>query len=591
MSQTATDESRAAKAHDAKFRIFLSYRRDDAPAQVGRLWADLGRGTQAVDGFAKDTVFKDVETIEPGVDFRQAIASAVEVADVFLSVVGPKWLSITGEDGERRLDDPGDYVRLELAAALERAAEHDDIRIVPLLVGGAEMPGVRDLPTELHEFAHRNAVELTDARWDYDVEQLLRWLKELARRHERSRWRRIAAAVRLPSRRVAAIAGAGILVAVVAIAVVLLMGPSDSVWERVADDALGGPDSQVVNTIVDREEDLNAGGPRFVAAGRSGSADNWDAAIWTSDDARRWEVERVAADANQEIAGLTRVNGGVLAVGWDDSRGDKDVAMWQSEDMRGWGDAELQADEAGDEVVYRLNTIAGGLLLASGWHTGEGDDDAAVWTIDADAMSAERVDNEELGGSGRQHMNRIVRVPDTGTLVGVGVDGDDAGVWLSEDDGESWRRAEAQSSLGGAGKQDIWDATPTADDDIIAVGREQAGNDMLGVTWHTSDGETWERGEPIDEDAPVQLRRVFWLQRPAPDGTTLVVTGLVGNNAAVWRSRDGTSWQRDSDPSGDFESDAAGLRAMRSRDYPLIAVGASGSQDDEDAGVWIRKDE
>jgi hypothetical protein len=145
--------------------IFISYRRGDAEGQAGRLFSDL------VVHFGKDSVFMDVEDIEPGRDFRKVIDQHVSSCGVLLSLVGKGWLNATDNDGHKRLDDPNDFVRLETASALRR-----DIPVVPVLVQGASMPKEGSLPDDLKEFAFRNAVELTHARWESDVQILLKAL-------------------------------------------------------------------------------------------------------------------------------------------------------------------------------------------------------------------------------------------------------------------------------------------------------------------------------------------------------------------------------------------------------------------------------
>jgi len=583
VSQAATDAERSSR-RGAKFQVFVSYRREDEPIRVDRLWADLCRG------LGKKAVFKDVDALEPGSKFPEKIANAVRVADVFLAVIGPNWLSVQNEDGGRRLDDPGDYVGMEVEAALGRAAKYDDIEVVPVLVGGASMPGADDLPALLRDLHERHAVELIDKRWSHDVEQLVRWLKERRRRRRPPAWRRLTEAVaegvrRLRSRRGAALAAAVVLVAAVVIAAVLIL-PDDAVWKRVQDDALTGRGSQVMNSMIDRQEVLEEGatGPRYVVGGRSSTAGDLDAAVWTSANGERWasEVLGRGLSGDQEIAALRRVGRGVLAIGSHDSGSGKDVAVWRSGDLRDWSGPTVQYPETGDETFYRLNAM-GSLLLGSGWHTGDGDD-AAVWKVDAAAGSVVPLPDDDLGGPGTQHMNRIVKAND-GTLVGLGVDGDDAGVWLSEDEGQTWDRMEKNANLRGPGAQDIWDATVVAGT-IVAVGLERAQDGTTrGMIWRTVDGETWTQGEPVDEESPVKLHRVFELPEAGPSDPTLAVAGKADGSAAVWTSRDGTDWHRDPDPGGD----AADLRSMPVRDYPLVAVGFSGSEGEEDAAVWIRE--
>jgi hypothetical protein len=146
--------------------IFISYRRDDTEGQAGHLFNDLARS------FGKDAVFMDVAAIEPGRDFRRVIDDHVASCGVLLTLLGRGWLNATNEAGQRRLDDPMDFVRLETAAALKR-----DIPVVPVLVHGAKMPRADELPDELKELAFRNSVELTHARWDSDMEVLIKALR------------------------------------------------------------------------------------------------------------------------------------------------------------------------------------------------------------------------------------------------------------------------------------------------------------------------------------------------------------------------------------------------------------------------------
>ncbi len=146
--------------------IFISYRRDDAEGQAGRLFDDL------VMRFGKDSVFMDVSGIEPGRDFRRAIDEQVASCGVLLAMIGKDWFDAKDKSGRRRLDDPQDFVRLETALALKR-----DIPVIPVLVRGASMPRADQLPPDLAELSYRNAVELTHARWDSDVQVLVNALR------------------------------------------------------------------------------------------------------------------------------------------------------------------------------------------------------------------------------------------------------------------------------------------------------------------------------------------------------------------------------------------------------------------------------
>lgn len=147
--------------------IFISYRRQDSQSAAGRLADSLK------EQLPEAAIFRDVETIEAGVDFVNAINAALESCGVLLAVIGPRWISMQDNAGHRRLDDPNDYTRLELGTALGRA----DVRVIPVLVDGATMPDAEALPADLKPLARRNALELTDKRWDYDVAQLVATLR------------------------------------------------------------------------------------------------------------------------------------------------------------------------------------------------------------------------------------------------------------------------------------------------------------------------------------------------------------------------------------------------------------------------------
>lgn len=145
--------------------IFISYRRDDTEGEAGRLFDDLVRT------YGDNSVFMDVAGINPGTDFRQAIEDNVATCGVLLAMIGPSWATITNSSGERRLEDPNDFVRLEIAAALAR-----NIAVIPVLVHDAKMPAPDQLPENLKNLAYRNSVEITHARWNSDVQLLTKAL-------------------------------------------------------------------------------------------------------------------------------------------------------------------------------------------------------------------------------------------------------------------------------------------------------------------------------------------------------------------------------------------------------------------------------
>jgi TIR domain/WD domain, G-beta repeat len=141
--------------------IFVSYRRTDAPGHAGRLYDRL------VDRFGKTSVFMDLDSTEPGADFVEVIEQTIGSCDALMAVIGRNWLAAE-QGGRRRLDDPEDYVRLEIANALKRR-----IRVVPVLVAGGQMPLAADLPEDLRPLARRHAIELSENAWAAQVNQLL----------------------------------------------------------------------------------------------------------------------------------------------------------------------------------------------------------------------------------------------------------------------------------------------------------------------------------------------------------------------------------------------------------------------------------
>jgi beta-lactam-binding protein with PASTA domain len=155
-------------AEDSIRAVFISYRRSDAQGEAGRLCDDLVRE------FGEQSVFMDVAGIQPGRDFRKVIDDSVATCGVLLAIIGTDWVEAKNEAGNRRLDDPSDFVRLETASALKR-----DIPVVPVLVQGARMPQPEALPDDLKDLAYRNAVELTHARWNGDLQFLIKALRPL----------------------------------------------------------------------------------------------------------------------------------------------------------------------------------------------------------------------------------------------------------------------------------------------------------------------------------------------------------------------------------------------------------------------------
>jgi hypothetical protein len=147
-------------------QVFLSYRRIDVGGYAGRLTDALR------ERLGDKSVFQDVTAITLGEDFTVAIDRALHDCDAVLAVIGPGWLSASTPEGGSRLLEPDDYVRLELARALER-----NVLVIPVLVGGARMPAADALPNELQGLVERQGMALRDESWHQDLESLVRSLR------------------------------------------------------------------------------------------------------------------------------------------------------------------------------------------------------------------------------------------------------------------------------------------------------------------------------------------------------------------------------------------------------------------------------
>ena len=147
--------------------VFISYRREDSSGYARAIYNEL-RGK-----LGPDNIFMDVDAIEPGLDFISAIEGAVGRCDVLLALIGPSWVD-AGEETSPRLQSENDYVRTEIATALER-----DIRVIPVLVGGAMMPSPVNLPEDIIPLTRRNAIEIRHTHFDADVASLISVLVKL----------------------------------------------------------------------------------------------------------------------------------------------------------------------------------------------------------------------------------------------------------------------------------------------------------------------------------------------------------------------------------------------------------------------------
>jgi hypothetical protein len=148
-------------------RILVNYRRDDSAAYAGRM-ADRLR-----EHFGRENVFVDIDTIRPGEDFVDRIDQSIAACDVLVAVIGKSWLTAVDPQGRRRLDREDDFVRTEIAKALER-----HIRVIPALVGDAGLPEAAQLPQDIAALSRRQAIEISDSRFHHDVDLLIEALSD-----------------------------------------------------------------------------------------------------------------------------------------------------------------------------------------------------------------------------------------------------------------------------------------------------------------------------------------------------------------------------------------------------------------------------
>jgi TIR domain len=189
-TDTATPSARS------RSKIFVSYRRRESAGYAGWLHADL------VKHFGAERVFMDVG-MEPGVDFRDTIDDALSSCGALVVLIGDEWLTVTDDQGRRRIDDPEDVHRMEIEAALDAG-----VRLIPALVMDARVPEADELPERLRPLVRRQAVELSNDSWDYDVGRLVGVLERVLLEQEGAGWlTRVRAGLTRAAKRRRALAG------------------------------------------------------------------------------------------------------------------------------------------------------------------------------------------------------------------------------------------------------------------------------------------------------------------------------------------------------------------------------------------------
>ena len=207
----------------------------------------------------------DIDTIAPGTDFTEEIERAVASSDAFLALIGKRWLTATDAQGRRRLDNPEDYVRLEIEAALE-----SKLRVIPVLLQGAEMPSSDQLPSSLAKLARIQAQEVSDGRWNYDISRLISALEKAesqklatAQAVEPPPRREEPAARRgfMPRRRALLVGAAVVALAILAVLVALLFRGGEP------DESGGGRTTPTTEDQPQSQGDSTAGKEVFASSG------------------------------------------------------------------------------------------------------------------------------------------------------------------------------------------------------------------------------------------------------------------------------------------------------------------------------------
>lgn len=159
-------EQSASKSQSEARGIFINYRRDDSIGYAGRVYDRISAQ------FEKECVFMDIDTISPGDDFRRTIEQTCASSDVVLALIAKSWATVVDKNGRRRIDNPCDLVRLELAQALTLG-----IRVIPVLLDDAEMPDSESLPDDLKDLAYRQAMRISSVRFHSDIDRLIEAIK------------------------------------------------------------------------------------------------------------------------------------------------------------------------------------------------------------------------------------------------------------------------------------------------------------------------------------------------------------------------------------------------------------------------------
>jgi hypothetical protein len=361
-------------------------------------------------------------------------------------------------------------------------------------------------------------------------------------------------------------------------------------WVRSDDPNIVDASYQVINAVVQTD-----GG--FVAAGFDSSGLDADAAVWRSTTGATWErvpTGLLGGPGAQTIQSLALGGPGIVAVGFDESGNGVDAAVWASTDGSEWvrvADPSF-AEEGDQEIRTVLNTGFG--FVAAG-HDARGNQvDAAVW-VSADGLEWTRVFDPALGGFGHQRISSLVMGPH-GLVAGgtnfwpnqFGLFNLDARIWISQD-GRSWEYVDDEETFGGNGWQFI-SAVVAGPNGYVAAGTNilgRPGADNDAAVWVSADGVTWDL---VAEDVFMVpgVQRISALIH-GPEGIVAVGydTDRDGDRVpAVWMSPNGRSWVRVDDPAFD-EPGHRWMNAVTAGGPGLVAVGADGTSPVGDPAIWL----
>ncbi|HXJ62342.1 MAG TPA: hypothetical protein VNN79_01180 [Actinomycetota bacterium] len=352
-----------------------------------------------------------------------------------------------------------------------------------------------------------------------------------------------------------------------------------------------------------------AGSPKgktLVAAGSTASLGENDAAVWHSDDGRTWTIvtgqDSLGGPGDQQVNGISPLpGGGFIVVGSDTSSGSQDAAVWRSADGDTW--TKVSSDALGGPGKQSMNRVSetplGLLGVGSTTNSADGTQDGAIWRSTDGGASWTLLPLGDLGGPGDQDVKRVTVLKSgiTTGFVAVGtstLNGDsDAAVWTSTD-GQVWTRVpDPGNVLGGPGNQGMIDVQ-TFGTELVAGGFSAGTADIDGAVWTSSNGTDWTRVDSaqLGGDGDQVIDRILVTKPVEGSAVPAIVAGGTSTvngdeDAAIWYSNDGTTWNRETSTGAALGGqNAQAINTIGQHGATLVAVGIDASAGDPNAGVW-----